>query len=474
MHVQGEPPALRHGRERVFENIQERLAHLAGDGEDGGRRVGLEVDLVADASPRGLVVPLRPRKRQQLLEHVAQLHRFGTLHPRRPRVFLEPPHRLHAVGGALVDDGERVLELVARDRLVGVEPLLEHLRPAEHRGEPVVDVVGDAGGQRAEGAELLLADDPEAQLVLAADVAEDADALDAAAVVPLGRRQRGQHRPRIARAREQEHLALERRRAHLRGEHGHVLGAGQEVRPADTDQRVAGADHLVEGAVGEDDAVVAVGDHDALADAPDDVGQLARLVLEARVLDGHRRAIGHDAQQPVGATAEPPRATRHLEHADGEAGHDQRGHHQRAERLAARQRLAHAAGALGDEDGLAGGDGRGHRADAHRDRRRLDAGRQADGRARTQLGARLVQHVDDGDVGVEHLDDDLDQAEEQELGAGRSERGLRDAAQRLQLARAPRQELARDQRARARDDLLGQERLGHVVVGALAQAPHAG
>ena len=373
-----------------------------------------------------------------------------------------------------MDDGERVPELVARDRLVGAEPLLEHLRPAEHRGEPVVDVVGDAGGQRPKGAELLLADHPEAQLVLAADVAEDADALDAAAVVPLGRRERGQHRPGIARAREQQHLPLERRRAHLRGESAHVLSAGQEVRPAHADQRVAGADHLVEGAVGEHDAVVAVGDHHALADAPHDVGQLACLVLEARVLDGHRGAVGHDAQQPVGAAAEPPRSARDLQHADGRAGHDERRHHHRAERLAARQRLARAGGTVGDEDGLAGGDGRGHRADAHRDRRRLDAGRQADGRARAQLGARLVQHVDDGDVGVEHLHHDLDEPEEQQLGAGRGERGLRDAAQRLQLARAPRQEPPRDQRARARDDLLGQERLGHVVVGALAQAAHAG
>jgi len=85
-----------------------------------------------------------------------------SAHARGPRVVLQPPHGLDAVGGALVDHAQRVHQLVALDRLVGGQPLEQHLGPAQHRRQPVVDVVGDAGGQRAERAELLLADQPEA------------------------------------------------------------------------------------------------------------------------------------------------------------------------------------------------------------------------------------------------------------------------------------------------------------------------
>jgi len=138
----------------------------------------------------------------------------------------------------------------------------------------------------------------------------------AAGVVAFGGRQRGEDRPRIAGAREQQHLALERRPAHLRGQRGHVLSAGQEVGPAHAHERFATADHLVEGAVREDDPIIAVGNDHAFADAPNDVGQLARLVLEAGVLDGDGCTVGDDAQQPIGPASQPPRAARHLEHAD--------------------------------------------------------------------------------------------------------------------------------------------------------------
>jgi hypothetical protein len=221
-HVQGQPPAFRHGVQRVLEDVQHRLADLTGHGEDQRRRLGLEVDLVADAAAGGLVVPLRPREGQELLEHVAQLHPFGAAHARGPRVVLQPAHGLHAVGGALVDHAQRVHQLLTIDGLVGGQPLQQHLGPAEHRCEPVVDVVGDAGGQRAERAELLLADEAEAQLVLAADVAEDTDALHLA-VAGGRRREAHQHGPRIAGARDQQHLTLPGSAAHLGGEGVDVL-----------------------------------------------------------------------------------------------------------------------------------------------------------------------------------------------------------------------------------------------------------
>ena len=411
-----------------------------------------------------------------MLEHVAQLHRLGPLHASGPRVFLEPAHGSDAVGGALVDHGQRVHELAVVERLARGQALEQHLRPAEHGREAVVDVVRDARGQRAERAELLLTDDAKPQLVLPADVAEDADALDAGAA-PRHAGQADEHGPRLARARDQQHLAFERGTTHPLGERGRVLRGGEELRPAPAAQRLrVRADHLRERGVGEADPVVGIGDDHALADAPHDVREVARLGFEPRVLERDGHTVGDDAQEPVRPRIEAPRAPADLEHSDRAAADDERCHHQRANAERAHGVARHPRvlrGAVLDQHGCS----RAHR-DALHALRRGDGelgerGAEAHGRARAQLASPVVGEEQGGDVGAEDLSRDLDDALQEDVRGHRGQARLRDLAERVQLARASLEEPAGDERARPGEQLLRQERLRHVVVGAVAQAANA-
>ena len=245
-------------------------------------------------------------------------------------------------------------ELGRVDRFTGAQTLEQHLGPAQHRSEPIVDVVGDPGGQRSQRPELLLANDAKAQLVLGTDVAKDPDALKPS-VPPLDRRQREMHRPGLAGARDQEQLSLVGRLLpHLRDQRSRVLSRRQEVRPVLAGKCLAHrAHHGQERPVREEHAVVGIDHHDAFPDPAHDVGQLARLHLQPRMLDGNGDAVGDDAEQPVGAAVDPPRAPRDLEHADGDAADDQGRRHHRAERARLQRPVLHArigGGAVAHDD----------------------------------------------------------------------------------------------------------------------------
>ena len=93
---------------------------------------------------------------------------------------------------------------------------------------------------------------------------------------------------------------------------------------------------------------------------------------------------------------------------------------------------------------------------------------------RPQLALRLVGQEDGGTVGREDVEDDLVHPLQQHVAVGGGEAGLSDLGERLDLPRPPLEQPAGDQRSRARHQLLGQERLRHVVVGTVAQAAHTG
>ena len=310
--------------------------------------------------------------------------------------------------------------------------------------------------------------------MLAAHVAEDADALD----LPVARGGAGeadQHRPRVAGAGDQQHLAVPGRAAHLRGEDAHVLRRRrQQLRPPAAAQRLGRhADHLGERPVGEDHGVLGVGEDDALANAPHDVGQLARLGLQPDVNHRHRDAVGHDAQQPLDARVELTRAAGDLQHADRRAADDQRRDHQRAEAAGADGGVRHprvGRGPVGDEHRRLGGERDLGHADVGRHRHPAEVPAQPGRGPAAQLAARLVQQQDRGGVGAEHPLGHLDHLGEQRVGITGAQCGLGDLLQRLDLHRAPDEQSAGHQRARAGHQFLGQERFGHVVVGAVAQA----
>ena len=90
-----------------------------------------------------------------------------------------------------------------------------------------------------------------------------------------------------------------------------------------------------------------------------------------------------------------------------------------------------------------------------------------------QLVPHVIGEVERREVGVEDVGRDLDDALQEDVRAHRGQARLRDLAERLELARAPFEEAAGDERARSREQLLGQERLRHVVVGAVAQTANA-
>ena len=138
-----EPPALRHRVARVDDEVHENLLDRDGidpDGRERGRQRGHELDVGADQPPQQLfqlpddgvdVHDLR-------LQHLAPAEREQLPRQRR-RAFARQPDFLE-IGS------ERVVERDVVEHQVAV---------AEDRGEQVVEVVGHAAGELANGVHLL-------------------------------------------------------------------------------------------------------------------------------------------------------------------------------------------------------------------------------------------------------------------------------------------------------------------------------
>ena len=176
-------------------------------------------------------------------------------------------------------------------------------------------------------------------------------------------------------------------------------------------------------------------------------------------------AVGDDAQEPIRARVQLPCAPADLEHADRAAPDDERRHHQRANAGRARRATRHArirGRPVLDQHGGAGGDGDASDAFRSGDGQLRERDVDADRRARVQLVPHVIGEVERREVGVEDVGRDLDDALQEDVRAHRGQARLGDLAERLELARAPFEEPAGDERSRPREELLGQERLRHL------------
>ena len=98
--------ALRHGVQRVEEQVQESLPELGRVTGHGRHRSEIEPHRVRHAPRLGLVDPLRPGRLDDRADDLADVHVLPGAGPAHSRELLDASHGLRAVLGDVLDDLE--------------------------------------------------------------------------------------------------------------------------------------------------------------------------------------------------------------------------------------------------------------------------------------------------------------------------------------------------------------------------------
>src|SRR5579884_1577627 len=310
----------------------------------------------ADAGALGDVLPLVAGEVDDALGNFAEVDLAALAVVTNAGVFLNAAHHGDAVEGGATNGLEAVLAVWAG--------LFEQgeLGAGEDGGEQVVEVVGDAAGHLAEGAELLGANEGVAHAALGGDVADDGDPAGLALAGGL-----------VGVVLNSEHQRLGAEPANLGYVAGEIVGgkaladgtALVQLRELVAETRAdegldRHADGAGEGAVGADDAAILVADADTVGDGVEGLfpGALAirELLEEAGVLKGGGSLTGEGFQeaQVLGAEA-AGRTQDDVEGADDSPLAEQRDTGDGADRPGGG--VGEVGGAMPDDDALASSDG---------------------------------------------------------------------------------------------------------------------
>jgi hypothetical protein len=147
--------AVRHGVDRVEQQIGEDLAELRGAGAD--QRHGLQARDHVDEDALGLhlLLPARARQLHGALDHARRID-HGLLRIGRAVELAQPPHGLRRVHRGRADGVQHVERLLAVVEDLGRGE--QEIRESEDRHQRVVEVVRHAAGHLPERAEAFVLD----------------------------------------------------------------------------------------------------------------------------------------------------------------------------------------------------------------------------------------------------------------------------------------------------------------------------
>ena len=141
--------ALGHGMQGVLAEIEDRHAQLTVTGQDPE---GARGEVAANLDSQGIGLPVQ--QAQVVVHHLFQTDQF-RLTGRRDTQFEQPLGDLVALVHLLVDQ-DQVLAGQFQTRGIAGEGLKGGMQGHAHRGEGVVDLMGDAGGKTPQFGQLLL------------------------------------------------------------------------------------------------------------------------------------------------------------------------------------------------------------------------------------------------------------------------------------------------------------------------------